>query len=138
MNIAGTKKYTKTAVPAVRRMITGILTAVFVTIGAALMLAFAVTAEKLQIQSIAVLSKLIWLVAPAIGCIIGVARTETKKIFKAGSIALGYIVILVIISAIMFDVDMQSILWGILCSVLGSSIGSVIKTTNTKRGKHRW
>ena len=138
MNTAGTKKYTKTTVPAVRGMITGILTAVFVTIGASLMLAFAVTAGKLQVQSIAVLSKLIWLVAPAIGCVIGVARTETKKIFKAGSIAVGYIVILVIISAIMFEVDMQSILWGILCSILGSLIGCAVKTTKTKREKYRW
>ena len=138
MNKAGIKNRTNIKTPVAKGVILGVLSALAVAIGMTLLMTFAISAEKVEINKIELLIKFIWTISAAAGCLVGIGREDKNKIIKAAVIVVGFLLVLIIISAVLFDMGLQDIVWGILCSAAGGLIGCAVKTSGGKHTKRKW
>ncbi len=120
------------------RIAIGIAGAVIITIAFALLLSFAISAEKIAEVSTGIFNKVIWVLSSAAGCIIGVSKTDKQKLAKGAIIAAGYALVLLIISVTAYQTSMGNIFTGILCSMLGCLIACGIKSKGKSPGKRKW
>lgn len=136
MGTARTRKHTELTTGV--RICVGIMLAVIVTILFALLLSFAISAEKIQDSNMGVYSKVIWALSSAVGCIAGVTHADKQKLLKGAIIAAGYVLMLLIISAIAYQVNIGEVMAAILCATLGCLVVCGLKSKGKSATKRKW
>ncbi len=119
----------------------GILVSVLITVIGAMILAWLMAQEKMELSSSNAASALIHYLSAFSGIMIATVLTKKNKLPVVGAVAGGYFLILLAVTALIFGGEYQGFLGGLIFTLLGGGAVMVLSIKRKKRAqtsKRRW